>query len=424
MENASDSVWSNTLTNTWSVSFSVWKLWNCANFDWSNKRLSLSNSGWISSSSNNTWSFWVKPNSLSWYMLDICDSTYWKRVILYWDTGSKVTLWVWWNTLTSTSIFSLWTYYSIRITKSGSSYQLFVNEVSQGTVSMWSGTTTQNYFSIWSAWDSFGANTNWQIDAFWLWNVVLSTGEWSELYNSWAWIEHPFTLETNIVAYYKMDESSGNSLDSVWSNTLINANVSYSGGKINNGANFNGSSSSLLSSTKPVSIANGNACTIAGWVKLSGTGSSQFIFDVVSTDNLRQITIDKNASNTVSGFLYANSVQRVSWSSVVDTSNTLWYHVALSKNTSDLLTLFVNGSQVWNITVSGTQNLWASGGIWVWRHSWATANYLNGSTDELWIWQRELSLTEIQKLYNAWYWTQYPFILETINPEILLMMLW
>ena len=59
------------------------------------------------------------------------------------------------------------------------------------------------------------------------------------------------SLTTNIVAYWKFDESSGNAMDSTGNgNTLTNVNtVTYSAGKINNGANFVAASSQYFSAT-------------------------------------------------------------------------------------------------------------------------------------------------------------------------------
>lgn len=193
LASTTDELWVNTLTNTGSVTFSAGKIGNAADFDTWNKRLWFSTSLWFSSWASMTWGFWVKPTTQVGYLLDIGDSTYARRMILYWDTGSKVSLFVWNNVLTSTSTFSNWTYYFIRVKKSWSTFELFVNESSQGTVSMWAGTTWANFFSIGAAWDWFWANANAQIDAFWYWaSTALTTWEWTELYNWWTWREYPF----------------------------------------------------------------------------------------------------------------------------------------------------------------------------------------------------------------------------------------
>ena len=55
-------------------------------------------------------------------------------------------------------------------------------------------------------------------------------------------------LTDNLVSYWKLDESSGNAADSVGSNTLTNTNtVTYSAGKINNGADFERDSAQYFS---------------------------------------------------------------------------------------------------------------------------------------------------------------------------------
>ncbi len=52
-------------------------------------------------------------------------------------------------------------------------------------------------------------------------------------------------ITNNLISYYKLDESSGNATDRFGGNTLTNTSTTYSTGKINNGAVFNGSSSHL-----------------------------------------------------------------------------------------------------------------------------------------------------------------------------------
>ena len=205
MSSTTDELGVNTLTNTGSVSFSAWKIGNAADFDTSNKRLWFSTSLGFSSGANMTLGFWVKPNTQVGYLLDIADSTYARRMILYWETWNKISLFVGNNILTSTATFTNWTYYYIRVTKTWSTFELFINESSQWTVTMGSWTTASNFFSIGAAWDWFGGNSNGQIDAFGYWgSTALTTGEWTELYNSGSWREYPFTLpiSSGMIAYF------------------------------------------------------------------------------------------------------------------------------------------------------------------------------------------------------------------------------
>ena len=48
-------------------------------------------------------------------------------------------------------------------------------------------------------------------------------------------------LTDNLVSYWKLDESSGDAVDAVASLSAVNTSVTYSAGKINNGAVYNGS---------------------------------------------------------------------------------------------------------------------------------------------------------------------------------------
>jgi len=56
----------------------------------------------------------------------------------------------------------------------------------------------------------------------------------------------PIGIDTRgLVSYWKLDEQSGNAIDSVSGNTLTNNSVTYGDGKIGNGAVLNGSSGYL-----------------------------------------------------------------------------------------------------------------------------------------------------------------------------------
>lgn len=194
LDNTNDELGTYNLTNTWWVTFSTWKIWNAAYFDWTNKRLSVANTVWFSSSSTNTWAFWAYLNSTAGtqYLFDLIDTSTTSRVIV-WYNASKFTLYASWNTLTTTWTFSISNYYFIRVTKtSWWSYELFIDEASQGTVSQGITSSTPTIFSIGSSGDWFWWNSNSIIDAFWAWTVVLTTWEGAELYNWWNWKEYPF----------------------------------------------------------------------------------------------------------------------------------------------------------------------------------------------------------------------------------------
>lgn len=75
---------------------------------------------------------------------------------------------------------------------------------------------------------------------------------------------------TTPVAAWNLDESSGNAVDSVGTNTLTNGSVTYAAGKINNGATF---TTGLTSSTSPIS--GSGSWSASMWYKSSTTGTNK-----------------------------------------------------------------------------------------------------------------------------------------------------
>ena len=57
---------------------------------------------------------------------------------------------------------------------------------------------------------------------------------------------------TTPLAYWKLDESSGDAIDSISSLTAVNTSVTYGTGKLNNGAIYNGSAFHTVSDTAAI----------------------------------------------------------------------------------------------------------------------------------------------------------------------------
>jgi hypothetical protein len=133
---------------------------------------------------------------------------------------------------------------------------------------------------------------NGALDEVGLWSRALSLTEIQSLYNGGLGLSYPFNLEytnetknvvsvTNeqnkiepqrgLVAYYKLDEISGNAVDSVAGNNGVNTSVKYEAGKINNGARFKSCFADLLAYYK-FDEASGNAIDSIGGYTLTNQG--------------------------------------------------------------------------------------------------------------------------------------------------------
>lgn len=203
--NASDSVGSNTLTNT-NVTYATWKINNWGSFNWSSSYFTSSWSvvswtwpvsmfAWVNITSikdsntiiskrdnNNSWLFFWKIYSN------------WKQQFQDYN-GS---LFQFPNTPSNT-VMSAWTWYHVWFIRNWTSWTFYLNWVSDWTITA-SSNLSWNTQSLkigidsvdWS-WSCF----NGKIDEVWVRNKVLSSTEITQLYNSWAWLQYPFTTETS-----------------------------------------------------------------------------------------------------------------------------------------------------------------------------------------------------------------------------------
>jgi hypothetical protein len=221
-------------------------------------------------------------------------------------------------------------------------------------------------------------------------------------------------LDTNLVSYWKLDESSGDAADSVGSNNGVNTSVTYSTGKINNGGVFNGSA--YLAIANDASL-NPSYITISAWIKVSTTGVYQAICskDAVSGGRVWQFRI----SNTNKlEFIPFNASTNVVVTGATTITDNLWRHVT---GTYDGTTtkIYVNGildassGSLTGVLRSGQTNDVYIGADYTGSPS-PVANYLTGSIDEVGIWSRALTADEVSQLYNSNRALAYPLTAPTL----------
>lgn len=229
-------------------------------------------------------------------------------------------------------------------------------------------------------------------------------------------------LTDNLVSYWKLDESSGDAADSVGSNTFTNTNtVTYDSGKINNGSVHNGTNQYFLNST-PYTLER----TINAWIKLdvnnayqgilcwlnyvNGTNYKGALFRVTNTGKLQAIESIVSGTATDIIITSAETLATGTWYMVTMTAT------AATTSTSTTLQLYLNGvllsatctaskartafSPAANNCALGTELFPAN-----------TSSYeMDGMIDEVGVWSRALTSTEVTELYNSGTGRQYPFI--------------
>jgi hypothetical protein len=215
----------------------------------------------------------------------------------------------------------------------------------------------------------------------------------------------PIGLSNSLQHYYKLDESSGNAADSKGSLTLTNTSVTYGAVKINNGAIFNGSANLISGSN--IGITGTSARTVAFWGIITGTATTEQYF----------ISWGVNGTGTMWNFGVVNSHWYFSGgnSRDVDTgvtpdNNLHFWCITYDGTTTTIYkdtTSIGSGSPVLNTTDS---HLYLGERV-------LADKPLTGKMDEVGIWTRALTTTEIKQLYNHNGGLQYPLA----NPSNFLM---
>lgn len=235
-------------------------------------------------------------------------------------------------------------------------------------------------------------------------------------------------LTDNIVAYYKLDETSGTTAYDALENyngTNNGATVNQAG-KIGKAYDFDGVTD-YVSSAAPISF---GAFSISAWVKADNLNNFRTVYGgrYNSSGNplvqLRfynsKIGIEmRSNTNSGTGTGYLNT-----YGSTTLSTGT-WYYVILTYDDSGAVKIYLDGD-----TSTPEVSTTYSGGTWSNINEWhigdgpgllgSDENFFDGTIDEVGVWNRALSSTEVAELYNSGTGLQYPFSINaTIYPATL-----
>jgi hypothetical protein len=235
------------------------------------------------------------------------------------------------------------------------------------------------------------------------------------------------SLVDDLISYYRFDESSGNASDSVGGNTLTNNGATaYATGKINNGADIEYNNNNYFSITH----ASQSGLNITGdlsiscWVKPESFTENAVLVakggaSVNNGYNLILLTSGKIASDIFEANGSDDSYVRTS--DVLSTGT--WYYITMTYTASTgKILIYINGSLA-NLEVD-TQNatsIYANTDPFTIGSGSTGSNSYDGIIDEVGVWNRILTSTEITALYNGGYGIQYPFSATiTFTPRIII----
>ncbi|TXG77192.1 LamG domain-containing protein [Candidatus Dojkabacteria bacterium] len=192
--NATDSSGnSETLTNIGTMTFVSGKINNgIQSASGKNMQKTADNIG-LSSGGDYSWSFWVNFSAFtSGYVFRHRTASGANRDNLVYVSGSgEVRMYASGNEITDSGL-STSTWYHFVVTKTGTTFELFTNTVSQGTTTQGTSGAALNQISIGGDIDGSTSLLTGVIDEFGVWDRALSSAEISELYNGGSGNQYPF----------------------------------------------------------------------------------------------------------------------------------------------------------------------------------------------------------------------------------------
>jgi len=214
-----------------------------------------------------------------------------------------------------------------------------------------------------------------------------------------------FDWSDDITSYWKLDESSGIVIDQLGLNNGTN-NGATTGvtGKINTAYNFIIADSDYINISNSTSINQyiiNNEFSVSTWVNFNLRGTD-------ATNNMvvfgRQNNIYINTDKAADGFgylevsFYMDDDSRQIAKTTINPEIDTWYHIVATYDGSNIY-IYVDGVQEGTLAFSGT--LRDSEEKIVFGQYGAGGDYMDGIIDEVGLWPRALTPTEVTELYNG-----------------------
>ena len=245
---------------------------------------------------------------------------------------------------------------------------------------------------------------NGQIDAFNIYNRVLTSSEITELYNSGNGAQY-ITDD-----FYK--PTTNDALNTY--NGTAQGGLTYGVGKVGTAFQFNGTNAFVSMANNSFNLT--GDFSISLWMYITSTGSNQDLFsnaDIVSSVDRGYRLSFRGPTNFIRFSIYGGSIVNLDTTTSAIPLNT-WTHVVATRKASTGSKIYINGvlstsdTSVVNPNYAGT--FAPCIGVYKSTTTPSTINYLtNGSRiDALNIWNKELSTSEITELYNSGNGKQYP----------------
>ena len=224
-------------------------------------------------------------------------------------------------------------------------------------------------------------------------------------------------LIDNIVGYWKLDESSGNAIDTPGTNdgTVVGCDYSQTG-KINTSLGFVRANSDHVLLGSDTTLRFTSAFSVQAWIKTSsavGAGNVYSIFSMYQASAASGWAFGLNEDGYVQLYYLDSGVATDIKLGAIAVDDQAWHHV-VGVWTGTNLQVYVDGSQdggdvaASNTPVYKATHLPLIGSL----HTYGAerVSNFNGFIDEVGVWGGGLSPSEVSSLYNSGNGLAYPFV--------------
>jgi hypothetical protein len=201
--------------------------------------------------------------------------------------------------------------------------------------------------------------------------------------------------DTSCIATYRLN---GGSEDLSGNYNGTETNITYNTGQYEEAAVYNGSSSKIVIPAS-TSIAQQNNYTFSAWFKTDTLGVMQTIYAFNSPSTYQSgIFIHSNGTNNIRIFSAGSNY----YSSDNIYTNNQWYHIAVTKSSTNGIVAYLNGVEIINEPTATANNLQPSAGdnrIGAYKTG-SESLWFDGSIDQVRIFNKAISASEVTTLYN------------------------
>ena len=213
------------------------------------------------------------------------------------------------------------------------------------------------------------------------------------------------SLTTDLVSYWKLDTSNNTQPDSVGSNDITVEGGTYNAsGKINGCYKMDGGDGSGMD-TGWTGLDTSASHTYSFWSKDSNTlNVSQMIKQTPKADN-EGARIYAIGTNKIYAKMKSGGISYYAKSNQVYTAN-VWHFVVYTYDETNMK-IYVDGVLQQTTEATGYNDI--TNNVLITRALETYDNNFDGYIDEIGMWERALTYTEVKQLYNAGHGLQYPF---------------